>query len=264
MKRLIALIVLMFCAGSCNDKSKNNRATSPRYKETKNVAHWSYQGETGPEYWDELEEHSDCNGKRQSPINIIDINAVNDSLLKPIEFHYSSSVKIHDVTNNGHSIQYNFEKGDYILLKNEKYELIQIHFHEPSEHTLNGVRYPIETHMVHVNKNKQIAVVSILGKEGVNNKAFEFLESYLPIQVGKTKKIDNNFNLNLNLPDNRQYYNYSGSLTTPPCTEDVDWYVFKTPISLSVNQVNKLQKLMPLNNYRNEQLIHSRIIKKYE
>ena len=85
-----------------------------------------------------------------------------DASLKPINIFYSSNVKIHDITNNGHSIQYNFEKDDYITLGEEKYELKQIHFHEASEHTINGVRYPIEMHLAHVSKNNKIAVLAVM------------------------------------------------------------------------------------------------------
>ena len=229
----------------------------------KESKHWTYEGETGPEHWVEIEKQSDCDGKQQSPINIIDVDVEDDNSLKPITIFYSSNVKVHDVTNNGHSIQYNFEKGDYITINDEKHELKQIHFHEASEHTINGIRYPLEMHLVHVSKNNKITVLAVMAKEGESSEPFNFLENYLPVKNGQTKQINTNFDLNLNLPKNKEYYMYGGSLTTPPCTEGVSWYIFKTPITISLNQVKQLQKLMPLNNYRNEQPMNGRVVKHY-
>jgi carbonic anhydrase len=257
---LLRSLIVLLLLNSCKDGPQNTSSNDLTIDD--NESHWSYQGETGPEHWSEIEKNSTCDGQRQSPINIIDIEVMVDSSLTPLKFAYSENTKIHDVTNNGHTIQFNFEKGDYIVLNEKKFELLQIHFHEPSEHTINGIRYPIEVHFVHLNKaNNQLMVLAIFGKEGVNNELFTFLESYLPIQVGDTKYIGVSFDLNSSLPDNLDYYNYQGSLTTPPCTEGVNWYVIKSPITLSVKQVKELQELMPLNNYRKEQPINSRIIR---
>lgn len=271
MKNNIILVVLLILfIFSCKNKVDSNNIETilnqENHKSTnqKENTHWTYNGETGPEHWAEIEKQSDCNGKQQSPINIIDIDVVTDTPLKPIGINYSSNVKIHDVINNGHSIQYDFEKGDYITLNDNKYELKQIHFHEASEHTINGIRYPLEIHMVHVSIDKKIAVLAVMAQEGESSEPFTFLENYLPVEKGETKEIDANFDLNLNLPDNKEYYTYDGSLTTPPCTENVSWYIFKTPITVSVDQVKQLQKLMPLNNYRIEQPLNGRIVKHYK
>ncbi len=222
--------------------------------------HWNYEGETGPEHWAEFERDSDCGGQFQSPVNIISVNAQADSSLKPLDIHYSAETKIHEVINNGHSIQYNFDSGDYINYKGDTYKLKQIHFHEGSEHTINGIRYPLVIHMVHVNDNNQFLVLAVMAKEGVNSKPFTFLENYLPLEKGESKAVNASFNLNENLPDNKGYYHYIGSLTTPPCTEGVNWFVFKNPITVSLDQVKMLRNLMPLNNYRNEQPLNGRKI----
>ena len=243
------LILITLAVFSCKNKKENE--------------HWTYGGETGPEHWIEIEKESDCDGKRQSPINIIDVNVIDDTLLLPVDVHYSSSVKIHEILNNGHSIQYNFEKGDFIVLEGNEYKLMQIHFHEPSEHTINGIRYPLEMHSVHISEDDKIAVLAIMAMEGESSEPFTFLEKYLPVNSGETKLIDTNFDLNQNLPEDKRYYTYAGSLTTPPCTQNVTWFVYRTPISISVDQVKKLQKLMPLNNYRDEQPINGRIVKQY-
>lgn len=247
--KLTFLILIILIVFSCKNKEDSK--------------HWTYQGETGPEHWSEIEKESDCDGKRQSPINIIDLDVIDDTSLAPIEIYYSTKVKIHEITNNGHSIQYDFEKGDFIILNDDEYKLKQIHFHEPSEHTINGIRYPLEMHLVHFSKDNKITVLAIMAKEGESSKPFTFLEKYLPIDSGETKLIDTNFDLNKTLPKDKSYYTYNGSLTTPPCTQNVTWVVYKTPITISVEQVKQLQKLMPLNNYRNEQPVNGRIIKQY-
>lgn len=270
MKNKLPLLILITLAVfSCKNRKENKDIDSTVNEEKHEIVHqkenkhWTYEGETGPKHWVEIEKESDCDGKRQSPINIIDVNVIDDASLIPVDTHYSANVKIHEVTNNGHTIQYNFEKGDFIILNDDNYELKQIHFHEPSEHTINGIRYPLEMHLVHISKDNKIAVLAIMAKEGESSEPFTFLEKYLPIINGETKLIDTDFDLNKNLPKDKGYYTYSGSLTTPPCTQNVTWFVYKTPITISVDQVKQLQKLMPLNNYRDEQPINGRIVKQY-
>jgi len=222
---------------------------------------WSYAGETSPEHWIEIEKNSECGGKYQSPINII--NKDTDSLPSDnqLKIFYSPKTYISKVQNNGHSIQFDFEEGDSIHYKNNIYYLKQIHFHEPSEHKINGIIYPIEMHLVHLNEAKQISVLGILGEEGDESQLFEFLESFLPIENGAEKKIHQNIDLSSLFLNASNYYSYSGSLTTPPCTEGVNWIVFKNPIVLSVEEVLKLKNNMPINNYRNEQPLNDRVVK---
>ncbi|WP_282056362.1 carbonic anhydrase [Maribacter luteus] len=254
MKYSIYTLILLIMLGAC----KENRSTTPQStseienpEHGKAHKHWSYAGETGPEHWAEIEVESDCNGKFQSPINMV--NYKENNSLKRIDLHYAEETKIHDVTNNGHSIQYNFEAGDYIMVNGLKYDLKQVHFHEPSEHTIDGVRYPLEMHLVHINDSGQYTVISVMAKEGASSLPFDFLESFLPLKAGENKKVDRPFNMNHNLPENKDYFFYTGSLTTPPCTEGVNWYILKEPITVSLEQVNLLKELMPINNYRNEQ-----------
>ena len=227
-----------------------------------NHEHWSYEGETSPEHWAEIEKNSSCDSKYQSPINIIDIDASADETgWMELNIAYSPLTLIHDVLNNGHTIQFDFELGDSIYFHEKNYSLRQIHFHEPAEHTINGVRYPIEIHLVHLSSDNDFTVLGILGEEGETSQPFDFLESFLPVQEGETKIIDKSFNLNDLLPlDDRSFYHYHGSLTTPPCSEDVNWILFKKPVILSVDQVKLLKELMPLNNYRNEQPLNDRVV----
>ncbi len=258
MKKLlfpIVMIILVFFK-VYNDKKETHH--------TKKDAHWTYKGETSPEHWAEIEKNSDCGGKRQSPVNIIDIYTTTLKQDKnPLTINYSASTQINKVVNNGHSIQFNFEAGDSIKYQNHIYHLTQIHFHEPSEHTINGIRYPLEIHLVHTGKNKKYTVMSVLAKEGEESQLFEFLESFLPLKENETKEIHKSLDLSTLFPKNNNFYSYGGSLTTPPCTESVNWVVFKEPIIVSVNEVLKLKDNMPKDNYRNEQPLNDRVVGVY-
>jgi carbonic anhydrase len=222
--------------------------------------HWSYEGETSPEHWAEIELNTNCDGKHQSPINIIETNTVVNPTAKNLEVFYSPKTILNKVENNGHSIQFDFYPGDSIIYQHRPYYLKQIHFHEPAEHMLNGVIYPIEIHLVHLSKDKDITVLGILGMEGEESQLFEFMESFLPLKNGEEKIINKRLDLTDLFPDVTDFYSYDGSLTTPPCTENVKWVVFKNPIFLSLEEVLELKNNMPLNNYRNEQPINDRII----
>lgn len=254
---LVLLVNIVFLSACKDDLIKQPHSEDSAFA-SHSDKHWSYAGETGPEHWKEIEEGSECGGKYQSPINIV--NYTEDSTLEPLKISYSDSTHIHDVVNNGHSIQYNFDAGDYITLHNKTYGLKQFHFHEPAEHLIEGVRYPMVLHLVHVNDAGQYAVLAIMAKEGKSSEPFDFLESHLPVRVGETEIVDMAFDMNLNLPLTKTYFTYTGSLTTPPCSESVEWFIFKEPITVSLKQVDELRKLMPLNNYRDEQPRNSRSI----
>lgn len=223
-----------------------------------NHQEWSYEGEAGPEHWKELTNNSECGGNFQSPINLVKYKK--NKNLKPIDFRYDEKTVLHSVENNGHTIKYNFEPGDYISWEGKNYNLTQFHFHEPAEHLIDGVRYPLAIHLVHQAKNGELLVIEILAKEGHNSEPFDFLESFLPIQKGEEKLINRSFDMNLNLPSNKNYLTYVGSLTTPPCSEGVRWIIFEKPILVSLEQVEMLKYLMPIKNYREEQPVHGRKI----
>ena len=222
--------------------------------------HWGYAGETGPTHWAELLKNSTCGGNQQSPINIITVNAVPDTGQAKLDIHYADSTRITDVVNNGHTIQYDFERGDYVTYGGTRYDLQQFHFHESSEHTIDGVRYPLVLHLVHTDAAGKYLVLAVMVKEGENSAPFTFLEQLLPLAVDEPRTVNKRFALEQNLPLERQYYHYTGSLTTPPCSEGVDWFVFRQPITVSHAQVETLGQLMPLNNYRDEQPLNGRVV----
>ena len=251
--------IISFFYVSCGDKAKHESSSNEQAH-----SEWSYAGETSPEHWAEIEKNSDCSGKYQSPINIIDINVIekkDDSSRNTL--FYSPKTILTKVRNNGHTVQFDFDKGDSICSSDAHYDLIQIHFHEPSEHTVNGVRYPIETHFVHQSKEGDYTVLAIFGIEGKESEAVESMESYLPLANGEEKVIDKSLDLTSIFPENKDYYFYRGSLTTPPCTENVNWIIFKNPIVVSLEEVIKLRDNMPLRNYRNEQPLNDRLVHLY-
>ncbi len=247
----LTLMANMSCTSSKHDISEGLRQHN---------LHWGYSGETSPEHWIDIEKDSDCGGRYQSPINIIHNNAKRTKNHNELNIQYAPNTLISKVENNGHSIQFDFEAGDSINYHNEIYHLKQIHFHEPSEHRINGIIYPIEMHLVHVSKTGSISVLGLLGEEGDESQLFEFFESFLPIKEGMIKDIHQKIDLSSLFLEDKPYYSYKGSLTTPPCTENVNWIVFKEPIILSVEEVLKLKNNMPINNYRNEQPLNDRVV----
>lgn len=256
-KQLLFLLVggTLFFTFSCT--KKNVTTQENKHVEEK---HWSYEGETSPEHWVEIEKNADCGGLYQSPINIIENATVPAESLEGFKVFYSPKTLLSKVENNGHSIQFEFLTGDSITYKDEVFYLKQIHFHEPSEHKINGLIYPIEAHLVHISEQDRITVLSILGIEGEESQLFEFFESFLPLENGATKEINKEIDLTKLSLEDQPYFSYSGSLTTPPCTENVNWVIFKQPIVLSLDEVLTLRKNMPLNNYRMEQPLNGRVV----
>ena len=226
---------------------------------------WRYAGEMGPEHWTEFEKNSNCDGKFQSPINLLTKDVVkNEIQLKITDYQYVTLTHIHSVNNNGHSIQYNFSSEDNaVIFDKEKYTLRQFHFHSPSEHTINGIRYPLEIHLVHYNDEKRdYLVIAAMAVEGESNETFVFLEQFLPISVGETKPINTTHDFNQLIPENNGagYFYYKGSLTTPPCTENVNWLIMTSFVTVSETQIELLRQLMPIDNYRDVQHLNGRQI----
>ncbi|MBV1888002.1 MAG: carbonic anhydrase family protein, partial [Urechidicola sp.] len=222
--------------------------------------HWSYDGESNPEHWAEIEKESSCGGNHQSPIDIVTSDVVSQpSGLKVWDINYHASTIIHDVTNNGHSIQYNFDdKDNYVNFRGKRYDLAQFHFHAASEHIVDGMHFPLVAHLVHVSKDKEFVVFAVMFLEGEESENLTFLESYLPVKPGETKAIEKPHSFSGYIFEHFDHYYYKGSLTTPPCTETVNWFVFKNPISASPAQIEMMADLMPRNNFRPTQPLNDR------
>ena len=264
---VICAIFSLIFGTSCKGEKKSGAITNNSVEEVaepkkEEPPHWSYDGETSPEHWAENEKESECGSNHQSPVDIVTANAiVQASGLKASDVHYDASTIIHDVVNNGHSVQYNFEdKENYVTFKGKRYNLAQFHFHAASEHSVNGMHFPLVIHMVHVSDDKDYVVFAVMVSEGNENDAFDFLESYLPVKPGETKLIGEPHHFEYYLLANFDHYYYQGSLTTPPCTEAVNWFVFKEAMKASPDQVGAIAELMPTNNYRPTQPLNDRTV----
>lgn len=226
-------------------------------KEKSHKGHWSYKGDTGPSEWSKLEDgFASCGiGKAQSPI---DIGAAQKAEKSQISFHYSKTSP--KIINNGHVIQVNLDPGNYIEIEKRRYDLLQFHFHTPAENTLNGKVMPMEIHLVHKDQSGALAVVGALVKTGSSNELFKTLEKNLPGETGKETPLGAEIDINNLLPEDRAYYSFAGSLTTPPCSEGVKWNVLKSPIELSSGQIEKFRSLFPDGNARPVQPLGERVI----
>ncbi len=196
-------------------------------------------------------------GDRQSPIGI---SITEKEHLDCINFHYyPTPLKI---LNNGHTMQINYGCGSSITVHNKKYELIQFHFHHPSEHRLHGLYYDMEAHLVHRGEHGQLAVIAIFMKEGKENGFIKTLWDHFPKEEGRLHTFaDVKINVSEILPKNiKAYYNYTGSLTTPPYSEIVDWYILKTPIEVSKAEIDKFTAIFK-NDARPVQHVLGRVVK---
>ncbi|WP_456458531.1 carbonic anhydrase [Nitratifractor sp.] len=222
---------------------------------------WGYTAEGAPEHWGDLapEFYMCKEGKNQAPIDIL-IDKAYATTLKPIQFHYYAASN--EVLNNGHTEQVNIQSGSYIVVDGMKFELKQFHFHTPSENTINGRSFPLEAHFVHLDKEGNIAVVALMFEYGNSNKVLEKIWSVMPEKEGKKSLTLSGDDIEKLLPKDRSYYRFNGSLTTPPCSEGVRWFVLKTPVKVSREQVEKFAKIMKYPNNRPVQPINARVILK--
>lgn len=214
------------------------------------ASEWGYSGEHSPEHW-----HGECqSGVNQSPINIT--NAI-ESTLNPIIFNYANAGK--NVVNNGHTVQVNFDGKHAIQLEGKRFSLLQLHFHAPSENLISGHSYPLEMHLVHSDKDGNLAVIGVMLEEGKANSEIAKIWNKMP----KSGEIDLEPKIALNklLPDDHAYYRFNGSLTTPPCSEGVTWLVMKNTIQVSSQQLEQFTELYDGNN-RPTQPINARPILK--
>lgn len=219
--------------------------------------HWSYEGEGSPANWGKLKaDYALCaNGKRQSPIDIRDGIRVD---LEPIQFAYLPSQ--FRVIDNGHTLQVTVG-GSSISLLGKTYQLVQFHFHHPAEERIDGTSFPMVVHLVHKSEDNKLAVVAIFLTPGEAHPLIQTLWNNIPLEKNEvvsppTAVID----VVQLLPDDRSYYTYMGSLTTPPCTEDVLWLVLKTPLQISAEQLAIFERLYK-NNARPLQPSFDRLIK---
>lgn len=222
---------------------------------------WSYKRDDGPYKWGDLHPayHLAKIGKKQSPIDIDPGKAVAKDLPK-ITFHYKPTPL--NVINKHHTIRVNYEPGSYMHVGDETYELIQFHFHSPSEHTYNGNRLEMEVHLVHKNKKGELAVVGVFLVEGGENHIIGEVWKYFPMEEGPARTVQGVMVDASELIPNSDmdYFAYSGSLTTPPCTENVRWHVMRVAKQVSPKQLKKFRDIIGRNarplQRLNERIVH--------
>jgi len=218
-------------------------------------SHWGYEEADGPGVWADLSpEFLLCReGQAQSPIDLTDAQSAD---LEPMGMNYQpASLRIirheHlvDVINSGHTIQINYDEGSTITVEATEFELAQYHFHVPSEHNVDGKSFPMEMHLVHVSEQGEIAVLGVLIEEGSKNPAFDPVVEHIPLDTGGEEHLEHvQVQIDDLLPADRSTFRYSGSLTTPPCSEGVRWFVLVQPLELSVQQIQSFAGVIRGNN----------------
>lgn len=221
------------------------------------AAHWAYEGEEGPEHWGTLlPEFEVClKGKSQSPIDIRDV--IQAAKVVPIKFNYATDAS--EILNNGHTVQANIAAGSSIIVDGIEFQLKQFHFHTPSENLIHGETFPMEMHLVHADKDGNLAVVGVMIKEGKENTALAKLWTQMP-HADEKNALNSKVSPSSLLPESRDYYRFDGSLTTPPCSEGVRWLVLKEPITASKAQVEAFAEVVHEHNARPVQPVGARII----
>lgn len=206
--------------------------------------HWSYEGQTGPANWGKINSAwTTCaTGKRQSPIDIRDGIKVD---LEQIAFEYRPTG--FNVTDNGHTVQVEVGQGNSITVMGRMYDLVQFHFHRPSEERVNGRGFEMVVHLVHKDPDGKLAVIAVLIERGKAQSLIQTVWNNLPLEKYSTVTPSIALDMNELLPAKRDYYTFMGSLTTPPCTEDVLWMVMKEPVQASGAQLAIFSRLYPLN-----------------
>lgn len=218
---------------------------------------WSYGGATGPAEWGSLSaDYAVCSsGRAQSPIDLT--HAVRAQI--PATDIAWQTFSHYGVLNNGHTIQVNVPEGSRVTLLGKDYALKQFHFHRVSEHTVNGEHYPMEAHFVHQADDDSLAVIGVFLEEGAENAALVPIWQVMPTDHGEVDVTDRAVDPNALLPGARSAYLYHGSLTTPPCSQVVTWYVFDTPATASAQQIAAFDALYP-DNYRPLQPLNRRFL----
>jgi carbonic anhydrase len=207
--------------------------------------HWTYSGHGGPAEWGALSpEFATCKlGRNQSPIDIRGAKAAD---LPTIKFDYKPSpLKVID---NGHTIQVNYAPGSSIEVGGMRYELVQFHFHKPSEEKIDGKSHAMVAHLVHKSPEGKLAVVAVLLDKGGANGLIDSIWKNLPTAKEKEVLVTNvTIDAANLLPGNKGYYTFQGSLTTPPCSEEVTWLVLKTPVKIGDGEIAAFGKIYPMN-----------------
>ncbi|EHJ9984839.1 carbonic anhydrase family protein [Vibrio parahaemolyticus] len=217
------------------------------------ASEWGYNDDQhGPAHWGTFAQ--DCSmTKNQSPINI---EQSTQATLETLNISYSG--KVIGFTNNGHTLQAQVDGQNTLTIDGKTFELQQFHFHTPSENMIKNHQYPLEAHFVHANDDGELAVISVMFDEAQPNSALTQLIRHIP-EKDNTDFFSDGFKIRELLPESARYYRFNGSLTTPPCSEGVRWFVLKDTQSLSKEQASKFMSVMGQNN-RPLQPLNARVV----
>lgn len=218
---------------------------------------WGYTGDIGPAHWGDLSPaFAACKlGEAQSPIDLADAPNV-----RPHELEFRYGPVPLEVVNNGHTIQVNYTPGSTLVASGKEYALVQFHFHHLSEHTVSGRPTDMELHFVHQDADGGLAVVGVLLTSGRHNPSLEQVWANMPTDKDEKRFVAGaTINAKDLLPANLSYFSYLGSLTTPPCSEGVSWYVLRDGIEVSPAQIDRFAALYP-DNARPTQPLNGRAV----
>lgn len=222
--------------------------------------HWSYAGPQGPEHWAEMKpEFGACaTGQRQSPVHIDEAGTLQGPA-EPLVFNHQPSGG--SVINNGHTIQVDLDGGNTLTVRGSTYRLLQFHFHHPAEEKVNHKGFAMVAHLVHRNDQGQLAVVAVLIDPGAANDLVHKVWTHMPLDTGDRVPLPAGLiDMKDLLPQDQRYYQFMGSLTTPPCTEGVLWMVLKQPVTVSRDQLKLFARLFPMN-ARPVQALNGRVVR---
>ena len=248
----MAALLLAACSGT-----QPTSEPASEGQEAVHAVHWGYEADNGPDEWGSMD--SDwilcAEGREQSPVDLanaakIDLPQVAIHMPSDQDVEVMNQEGVIDALDNGHTIQINTRGTERMSVGDQTYALVQFHFHAPSEHTLDGEHFPMEMHLVHQAEDDSLAVVGVLVEEGAENPGIAPLWEQLPRGSGTetTLQIPAEFAEQLFSGDPTGVFHYRGSLTTPPCSEGVSWYVRRTPTQLSKDQIAAFTAVYDHNN----------------
>jgi len=223
--------------------------------------YWSYEGPKGPSHWAELDpEYATCNGKEQSPI---DIRNAQRADLPPLKFDFKTA-PLQNYINNVYTVRVNYHapgSGDFMTVGDTRYQLVQFHFHHPAEEAVSGKRYPMVLHYMFTSDDGKVVGLAVFLEKGAANATVQKLWDHMPKNVNYENDVPGvEINPADMLPSNTSsYYEYMGSVSAPPCTEGVKWFVLKTPVTVSAEQIVTFAKLWP-NDARPVQPLNGRVV----